>query len=149
MQPEKGLSQLLGPPPSFENGLGAWKESGVLHGIYRDLSMLELTRRLVLEHPAWSLPAMNRLLVESGTHEERIDELHKEMGQEWSDYRNNVIGKEIADIGAARNVALPVNTPFADVLFPQDEERIRTRLGEQGARITFAEPVVQPIWGQY
>jgi len=148
MQPEKGLSQLLGPPPSFENGLGAWKESGVLNGIYRDLSMLELTRRLVLEHPAWSLPAMNRILVESATHEERIDELHKEMGQEWSDYRNNVIGKEIADMGAAKNVALPVNTPFADVLFPQDDERIRTRLGEEGARITFAEPVVGPF-GDY
>jgi len=147
MQPEKGLSQLLGPPPAFENGLGAWRESGVLNGIYRDLSMLELTRRLILEHPAWSLPAMNRMLVESATHEERIDELHQEMGQEWIEYRNNVIGKEIADMGAAKIVALPVKTPFADVLFPQDEERIRTRLGEEGARITFAEPVVGPFGG--
>jgi len=68
-----------------------------------------------------------RILVESATHEERIDELHKEMAG-VSDYRNNVIGKEIADMGAAKNVALPVNTPFADVLFPQDDERIRTRL---------------------
>lgn len=143
LAPEKGLTRLL--KPAFENGLGAWKENGVLNGIYRDLSMLELTRRLVTEYPVWHLPAMNRMLVESATHPERIEILNQELGPEWRHYWNEVIGAEIANRGAARNVLMPFDTPFADVLFPTDEEKIRTRLGEEGARVTFAEPVEGPF----
>ncbi len=145
LTPAKGLEPLLAP--AFENGLGAWREKKGHNGIYRDLSMLELTRRLVLEHPVWTLPAMNRMLVESATHEERIDALHSELGRKWSDYRNEVIGSEIADRGAAKNVSLHTEISFADsdVLFAQDEESIRTRLGEEGARITFAETVRGPF----
>lgn len=144
MMPAKGLTPLL--RPDFENGLGAWKDrSGVFNGIYRDLSMLELTKRLVDEHRVWSVPAMNRFLVESATHEEGIQALNDELGQEWGEYRNNVIGKEIADMGAARNVFLPIEQPFAEVLFPPNEDSIRTRLGEEGARITFDSPVTGPF----
>lgn len=144
MTPAKGLARLL--HPHFENGLGAWKDrSGVLNGIYRDLSILNLTERLVIEHPVWKLPAMNRFLVESATHEERIEALHQELGADWSEYRNNVVGKEIADIGAARNIMLPINREFADVQFPDNEENIRTRLGEEGARIAFDDPVIGPF----
>src|SRR5580700_7924503 len=41
LAPEEGLAGLL--KPAFENGLGAWRENGVLNGKYRDLSILELT----------------------------------------------------------------------------------------------------------
>jgi CRISPR-associated endonuclease/helicase Cas3 len=145
MTPANGLEPLLAP--AFENGLGAWREKKGHIGIYRDLSMLELTRRLIVEHPVWTLPAMNRLLVESATHEERIDALHSELGRKWSDYRNEVVGSEIADRGAAKNVSLHIEISFADseVLFAQDEELIRTRLGEEGARITFVEAVRGPF----
>jgi CRISPR-associated endonuclease/helicase Cas3 len=143
--PEKGLAPLL--KPDFENGLGAWNNKGVFEGIYRDLSMVELTRRLIEELPVWNLPAMNRMLVESATHPERIEALHHELGREWTDYSNQVIGAEIANQGLARMVLLPFKTPFADreVLFPTDEERIRTRLGGEGARVKFAEPVIGPF----
>jgi len=145
MIPANGLEPLL--VPAFENGLGAWRENTGHNGIYRDLSMLELTRRLVVEHPVWTLPAMNRLLVESATHEERIYALHSELGRKWSDYRNEVVGSEIADRGAAKNVSLHTEISFDDsgVLFAQNEESIRTRLGEEGARITFAKPVRGPF----
>ena len=43
--PEQGFAHLL--KPAFENGLGAWNNNGAYEGIYRDLSMLELTRRLI------------------------------------------------------------------------------------------------------
>jgi CRISPR-associated endonuclease/helicase Cas3 len=56
-----------------------------------------------------------------------------------------VIGAEIANQGLARNVLLPFGTPFGDVQFPTDEERIRTRLGGEGARIEFVEPVKSPL----
>lgn len=145
LTPAKGLEPLLAP--EFENGLGAWREKKGHNGIYRDLSMLELTRRLVVEHPVWTLPAMNRMLVESATHEERIEALHSELGRKWGDYRNEVIGREIADRGAAKNVSLHTQISFADseILFAQDEESIRTRLGEEGARITFADIVCGPF----
>jgi CRISPR-associated endonuclease/helicase Cas3 len=141
--PAQGLSRLL--KPAFENGLGAWINNGVYEGIYRDLSILELTQRLAESFSTWDLPAMNRMLVESTTHPERIAALHKEMGQEWTQYSNQVIGAEIANQGLARNVLLPFKIPFGEVQFPTDEERIRTRLGGEGARIEFVKPVTSPL----
>ncbi|OJW19295.1 MAG: CRISPR-associated helicase/endonuclease Cas3 [Rhodospirillales bacterium 69-11] len=142
--PERGLEPLLAP--QFENGLGAWRDqAGVFSGIYRDLSVLELTRVLILEHPEWLLPAMNRLLVESATHEQRIADLHAERAGGWADYRNTIIGAELAQGGAARLALLPVDAPFCTMQFPTDEAPIRTRLGEEGARITFTTPVTGPF----
>nr|WP_264598674.1 CRISPR-associated helicase Cas3' [Rhodoblastus acidophilus] len=136
LTPEKGLAALL--TPAFENGLGGWVSNGVLLGVYRDLSILELTRRLVQSHPQWTIPAMNRWLVESATHTDKIDALNVEMGAAWARYWNDVYGKDIADAGAARRIVLPVDQPFAEVKFVSDEEKIRTRLGGEGVRLEFA-----------
>ena len=143
LAPKGGLAPLL--KPAFHNGLGGWDRGGVVEGIYTDLSILELTRRLVEAEPQWAIPASNRRLVESAIHPERIEALHAELGREWADYSSRIVGKNMADTGAARNVALPVDEPFAEVQFPSDEERIRTRLGGEGARIVFAEPVTGPF----
>lgn len=140
MLPEQGLERLL--QPAFENGLGMLRDGS---GIYPDLSVLELTRRLVEEHPTWSIPAMNRMLVENATHPERIEALHAELGEKWSNYRDNVYGRQIAEAGAARGVVLRVDAPFGELLFGSDEERIRTRLGAEGARVMFAVPVPGPF----
>jgi CRISPR-associated endonuclease/helicase Cas3 len=67
------------------------------------------------------------------------------MGQEWEAYLNHVYGKEIAEVAAATYVAMPVDTPFADVQFASDEQKIRTRLGAEGAVICFVEPVMGPF----
>ncbi|MDZ7642280.1 MAG: CRISPR-associated helicase Cas3' [Desulfurivibrio sp.] len=144
MVPENGLEPLL--KPAFVNGLGGWLDNGVLCGIYRDLSGLELARRLIVEHPLWVIPEMNRLLVESATHQERIDALHNELGAEWVDYWNNVYGKDLADMSAARHVVVPMDTPFAEAgnRFVSDEEKVRTRLGAEGAMVQFVQPVPGP-----
>lgn len=136
LTPTKGLEFLL--KPAFENGLGGWRSNGVLQGVYRDLSVLELTRRLVERQSQWTIPAQNRLLVESATHPEKIDALHEELGAAWADYWNDVYGKDVADAGAARNLALQVTECFAEIKFPTDEEKIRTRLGGEGVRLEFA-----------
>jgi CRISPR-associated endonuclease/helicase Cas3 len=144
LTPERGLASLLAP--AFENGLGAWKEDGVYTGIYRDVSGLELTRRLISDHPEWVIPEMNRFLVESATHPERIEALNAELGKAWSDYWNNIYGKNIADALAARLIALPVTTPFADVKYPPgQDDKIRTRLGAEGAQIRFSPPMIGPF----
>jgi CRISPR-associated endonuclease/helicase Cas3 len=144
MTPHNGIAPLL--KPAFTNGLGAWKENNVYVGIYADLSVLELTRRLVIDYPCWTIPEMNRLLVESATHPERIIALNKELGKPWADYWQQIYGKEIADVGAGRMVALPIGEHFGTFKFPSGEEEIRTRLGAEGAKVTFSEPAEGPFW---
>lgn len=142
--PEKGLEPLL--KPAFENGLGGWlTQSGGLEGVYRDLAILELTRRLIEEHPAWEIPAMNRFLVESATHPDCIEALIEAAGPPWRNYQTKILGKDLAEVSAAKNVLLDTRIEFANLKFSDDEEKIRTRLGEEGAAITLAAPVVGPF----
>ena len=60
--PAGGLDRLA--KPRFENGLGAWEAGDGIHGVYRDLAGLELTRRLIVKRPEWKIPEMNRALVD-------------------------------------------------------------------------------------
>ena len=145
MTPEGGLAKLL--KPTFEHGLGAIKANGGgdYVGIYLDVPGLELTRRLIADTPEWTIPEMNRFLVESATHPDRIESLCRELGAAWSTYSNKVYGKGLAERAAARGLLLPTGTPFADVRFPEDEDRIRTRLGAEGARIDFDAPIEGPF----
>jgi CRISPR-associated endonuclease/helicase Cas3 len=140
MTPETGLEPLLAP--AFDNGLGAWRGAdGTLNGIYTNLSGLELTRRLVATGPLWSIPLMNRQLVEAATHPEALRRLHAEPGSGWKAYHDKVIAAELAESHLAQFVLLDRTKPFEGLVFPGDEERIRTRLGEEGARLRFGEPV--------
>lgn len=146
LTPEKGLAPLLAP--AFDNGLGAWRErDGTLGGIYIDLSILELTRRLVVDHAAWTIPDMNRFLVESATHQSCVEALHQELGKAWATHYDKVAGLAMARSGAARMGLLPVNEPFEDLRFPPDEMKIRTRLGAEGARLTLPSPEIGPFGG--
>ncbi|MCY1668963.1 CRISPR-associated helicase Cas3' [Rhizobium sp. SL86] len=144
LSPQDGLERLA--KPAFANGLGQFRDGG---GVYRNLHSCELTRRLVLDHPTWKIPEMNRFLVESATHPERIEALNGELGPLWQTYWNGVYGKDVADAQSAKHLRLPVECdfmslpPFADV-----EERIRTRLGAEGARVEFATPVTSPFGQQ-
>ena len=143
MIPEEGLAKLL--KPSFIHGLGAWPTSHGPVGIYRDVSGLELTRRLVAKHPTWEIPTQNRLLVESATHRDQVENLHRELGKDWTDYWNSIAGTDMAERGTAKTSALRVDTPFAELQFPGNEEHIRTRLGAEGVRVVFGNPVPGPF----
>ncbi|MCY4591152.1 MAG: CRISPR-associated helicase Cas3' [Alphaproteobacteria bacterium] len=144
MVPEDGLAELL--EPRFIHGLGAWESPHGRVGIYRDVSGLELTRRLVAKNPVWEIPAENRSLVESATHPEQVEALHQELGKEWADYWNAIRGTDMAESGAARTSVLQVDNPFAGLKFPdRNEQYIRTRLGAEGARIVFSNPVPGPF----
>jgi CRISPR-associated endonuclease/helicase Cas3 len=147
MVPEQGLERLLAP--NFDNGLGAWKNAGGLEGVYRDVAVLELTRRLVEQHATWSIPTMNRLLVESATHPAKIDAVNSELGAAWVDYHTKVLGAELAKATGAQGIMIDRCQPFEDCKFPENgEERIRTRLGAEGACIVFTTPLpVSPLNG--
>lgn len=137
MVPERGL----GSERLLKYGMGMSRTGG----IYRDLRVLELTRRLVVRHPLWTIPDMNRELVEEGTHPERLKALEEELGPDWVDRAHDVQGKEAAERQTARLVTLDRSADFQNTSFPSRDERVRTRLGEDGPRIRLSEGAAGPF----
>ena len=116
------------------------------HGyVYEDLRVLEATRRLIRDYPEWRIPEMNRLLVESGTHPDALEAIVEELGEAWKVHALDVEGKAIAEVqGARSNVVQRAKSFYTDnnngsgLLFPSGaEERIRTRLGDEGIEVEF------------
>ena len=140
--PEEGLAAGLGGG-LLRYGLGAASDGG---GIYRDLLGLEATHRLIAEHPVWRIPSMNRMLVEQATHEEALRARATQLGGPWVEQQQQTYGFAAAERGVARGHLLDRNTPFdEDLAFPDLDEKVRTRLGEDGPRIELAEPQPGPF----
>ena len=139
--PEAGLEDGLGGG-LLAHGLGVSERGGV----YVDLVGLEATRRLISDHATWTIPAMNRMLVERGTHPEMLDRLARELGERWVSHASRVFGRRVAGAGVARHHALTRDEPFdEDLVFPDLDEHVRTRLGEDGPRVVLPEPVTGPF----
>lgn len=139
-----------------EDGLAAGLDGGLLRyglgstagggGIYRDSLGLEATRRLVVEHPVWNIPSMNRMLVEQATHEEALRSLAAHLGGPWRDQEQRTYGFAAAERRLARGHALDRGVAFDEgLVFPDLDEPVRTRLGEDGPRIELAEPRLGPF----
>lgn len=140
--PEEGLAAGL-DGGLMRYGLGATKDGG---GIYRDLLGLEATCRLIGEHPVWTIPAMNRMLVERATHGDTLRELANELGDRWVDHERGTFGSAAAERSVARGHLLDRSAPFdEEVTFHDQDEQIRTRLGEDGPRIVLAESRTGPF----
>ena len=139
--PAGGLDSLTAP--AFENGLGTWDGAGGQGGIYQDLAVLELTHRLVADQCVWEIPAMNRSLVEGATHPQRISALIKEKGEDWARYDRRVSGAHAAEEQIARMGALDRSVRFEQ--FPSADQRIMTRLGEEGAVLQLSPAPVGPF----
>ena len=140
--PEGDLAPLLRTGRNA-NGLGP-------HGyVYRSLQMLEATRRLIDAHPQWRIPAMNRALVERATHPEALAAITDELGDEWRQHANAIQGGEIADAQTGRTYLIRRDKSFftdnRETLFPGDEEKIRTRLGDDYLEFTLAPPPPSPL----
>ena len=117
--------------------------------VYRSLTILEATRRLIGEHPEWRIPEMNRLLVERATHPEALNAIAEEMGDAWREHANNSEGGEIADKQLARGHTIKRGKSFfednREILFISGEEYIRTRLGDDRIDIAFDPPQPSPF----
>ena len=143
--PEEGLESGLGGG-LLRFGLGVPKRGG--GGIYRDLVGLEATKRLIEEHPTWSIPDMNRLLVERATHPETLRSLADSLGGEWAAQKQRTDGLDLAEGQSTGLHLLDRGKPFDDkLIFPDLDEEVRTRLGEDGPRIVLPEPVIGPFGG--
>ena len=136
------LSPLLHGGPN-RTGLGP-------HGyVYEDLRVLEATRRLIAEYPQWDIPRMNRLLVERATHPEELESIVREVGDAWREHANRILGGELADGLTAASATVRRDKSFfldnREILFGSNEERIRTRLGDEGVEVEFDPPPASPF----
>ena len=142
LTPGDDLSPLLSAGQNA-NGLGPHG------GVYRNLHILEATRRLIDEYPQWRVPEMNRELVERATHPEALDAITAELGDEWKDHAISTEGGHIADVQTARGHTIRREKSFftdnREVCFPSDDQRIRTRLGDDRVEITFDPPPTSPF----
>ena len=140
--PEEGLAGGL-DGGLMRHGLGATKEGG---GIYRDLLGLEATCRLIAQHPVWTIPAMNRMLVERATHGDTLRELAAALGGPWVEHERGTFGSAAAERAVARGHLLDRGTPFDEELtFHDQDDQVRTRLGEDGPRIVLAKSRLGPF----
>jgi CRISPR-associated endonuclease/helicase Cas3 len=73
----------------------------------------------------------------------------KKLGAAWKRYNDDVLGSEFAKAGAATGIMIDRRTSFDECEFPDGgDERIRTRLGAEGARVVFTTPFpVSPFDG--
>lgn len=123
--------------------------------VYEDLRILEATARLVAEHAAdgtpWEVPRMNRALVERSTHPELLQTITEKMGEGWREHAINVEGAFIADNLTAQQVIVRRDCSFyaenRKVVFADAEEKIRTRLGDEGIEVTLEPAAPSPLGG--
>ncbi len=137
------LSPLLQPGGSNRTGLGPYGY------VYEDLRCLEATRRLIAGFPQWRIPEMNRQLVERATHPDELEAIVQEMGDSWRIHANNVLGGQLAENLTADNAIIRRDKAFytdnQEVQFGSLEEKIRTRLGDEGIEVQFAPPPGSPF----
>ena len=126
--------------------------NGLNQFVYPDLRIIEATRRMIRQRPEWSIPAMNRSLVEHATHPSVLDSVAAELGASWQEHAFQVEGAELAEGITARHVIVERDKRFcgdnSEVVFGSNETAIRTRLGDEGINIDLASPQASPFGGQ-
>jgi CRISPR-associated endonuclease/helicase Cas3 len=118
---------------------------------YPDVIAVEATRRLIVENPLWSIPAMNRALVEGVTHPEAraalLDEL-RSASPDWDAADRVADGRTFAHVGQANSAILRTDVAFDDpaVCFSADDAAA-TRLGARDMLVEMPESVQGPFGG--
>jgi len=124
-----------------ENGLGPYGDDSSLSGVYVNMPAIAATLERIEAMPVWEIPAMNRALVEAATHPDALARIAAARG--WEAYQQRLTGATRAKLGLAAHVVLKRSQAFPDA-FP-DEERIKTRIGEEGAVIEIAGAPIGPF----
>lgn len=124
------------------NGLGRFHNGG---GVYPDLRMIEATKRLIEAKPSRQIPAENRVLVEHATHPQALLAIENELGDDWKKLGQAIEGDTSAQKGIGHLHTLPYDDAFSDVLFPDSDQKIATRLGAADRLVTFDPPQLGPF----
>jgi len=131
----KDRDLLSSPEALTRYGLGMRKDG---NGIYPDLRLIEGTLRLAERQAVWTIPDMNRLLVESITHPERLQALEAE-DPRWTAIGGTREGTDASHRQSAQSAVLDRTQPFSTCRIPRDEV-LGTRLGMGDRMITFDPP---------
>lgn len=124
------------------HGLGQFHDGG---GVYPDLRMIEATKRLIQAQLSRQIPAENRMLVEHATHTEALQAVEQELGAEWQKLGQAIEGDTSARRGIGHLHTLPYDDAFGDVLFPDSDQKIATRLGAADRLVIFDPPQPGPF----
>lgn len=138
LTPPDGLEPLLRHP---ENGLGAGDYGASLSGVYVNVPGLAATLEQIEAQALWRIPAMNRALVEAATHPEALERLAAARGWEW--FWQSVTGTTRAQQNAAEHAILNRDAELPKEF--KEDEFIRTRLGDAGARLRLPDGVIGPF----
>ncbi|CAK0775989.1 CRISPR-associated endonuclease/helicase Cas3 [Azospirillaceae bacterium] len=111
--------------------------------VYPNLLILAATRNLIREQPLWSIPQMNRALVEAATHSERLETLARALGPEWEKHLAEIMGKSSAERRVADSNCIDWTEPPAPPLFK--DEKIQTRLGLDSRSVALTEAIDGPF----
>ena len=124
-----------------ENGLGACEDSASLSGVYVNVPSLAATLERIEGEPVWRIPDMNRDLVEAATHPQALEDIAAARG--WTRFHRRLIGGTLAQLGFAEQVVLNRDEALPEA-YPNDE-RIKTRIGEEGAVVEIEGRPVGPF----
>ena len=113
--------------------------------MYPDLRMLEATKRLIEAQPSRQIPADNRVLVEHATHPQALLAIENELGDDWKKLGQAIEGDTCAERGIGHLHTLPYDDTFGDVIFPDSDQKIATRLGADDRLVVFDPPQLGPF----
>lgn len=119
---------------------------GLGGAVYDDLVALAAARDLVAAGSDWEIPAMNRRLVEQGTHPELLDAFGERLAGEdprWIAERQRTAGRRLALATEGALAAIEWRGPFSE--FSVREDQVGTRLGLRDAEVVFSDPPMGPF----
>lgn len=130
------LIQSQGQPRNY-HGLG---------GVYHDLRVIEATWQAIERQPTWSIPAMNRSLVEQCLHDEALAAVVSNGDKAFDAHRWHVYAQQLSQRRMAGLNLIKWSEHYSEMTFSSNtDERIKTRLGEGDRRVLFDRPVAGPF----
>lgn len=149
--PSDGLFDFLGSRRkggAQRHGIGHTINNDGIRGVYSDVTILEATRRLVLQYPEWTIPQMNRFLVESGIHSQAIADMLEHIPpnqiEEWAKHRQRVLGDELAQISSASTAILRRDREYM-TQGGDDGAYVTARLGADNRLLRFPDLTIGPF----
>ena len=126
---------------AISGGGKAWKGDHGLGTVYQDLRILEATWQVLEDETLdpWQIPEDNRVLVERGTHPDRLHAIAEANGADWMKHEQYILGKEYADAETAGYVMIDRTEPFGQTEFASDLQAVKTRLGRDDYQVEFTE----------
>jgi CRISPR-associated endonuclease/helicase Cas3 len=117
------------------------------HGIgtvYEDLRVLESTWQVLEANAIWSIPDMNRALVERALHTQHLQRIVADGDPQWALHSHRLAGQRFGDRRTADLNLVDRNKPYWSTPFPEDR-RVPSRLGTQDRRVVFLIPPASPF----